>query len=135
MKTNILIVGLVLLIIANLLLMSGMGSAYTEGFAASFADSSASTGKDYSPMGPFDGVVLKPENGISAWRSTSPNEPLRGPSVEVGPDNLFYFKNNQCKPSCCGASYSCDGGCVCTTPEQRQYLASRGGNRTMDDGI
>jgi len=46
------------------------------------------------------------------------------------------FKNNQCKPECCGASFSCDGGCVCTTPEQRDLINQRGGNRTQpDDGF
>jgi dTDP-4-amino-4,6-dideoxygalactose transaminase len=50
--------------------------------------------------------------------------------VEIGPDNLFMFKNNQCKPECCGASFSCGSGCVCTTAKQRDFIASRGGNRT-----
>jgi hypothetical protein len=55
--------------------------------------------------------------------------------VEIGPDNLFYFKNNECKPECCGATLSCDGGCVCTTPEQRDFINTRGGNRKHDDGF
>jgi hypothetical protein len=43
------------------------------------------------------------------------------------------FKNNQCKPECCPSSYSCDGGCVCTSPDQRQVIATRGGNRTTPE--
>jgi hypothetical protein len=88
----------------------------------------------YQPMGAFDGVKL-PTGNKSSWRHTSPDEALRGnyPKFEVGPDNLFMFKDNQCKPSCCGASYACDGGCVCTTPEQRNFINMRGGNRTAPD--
>ena len=87
-------------------------------------------------MGTYDGVKKVPEHGLSQWRGPAPNEPLLGPEVEVGPDNLFIFKNNQCKPECCGASYSCGSGCVCTTAKQRDYINSRGGNRTApEDGV
>lgn len=90
----------------------------------------------YQPIGPFDSVRLTPGNGVSQWRYTKPNEPLNGyfPKFKPGPDNLFMFKDNQCKPECCGASFACDGGgCVCTTPEQRNYINQRGGNRTGPD--
>ena len=88
----------------------------------------------YQPMGPFDGVKLETGN-TSDWRYTSPNEPLNGPEVEMGPDSLFMFKNNQCKPECCGASFSCSGGCVCTSPQQRKYINDRGGNRTVGGDV
>ena len=84
-------------------------------------------------IGMYDGVNVG-TGAYQGWRGTSPNEPLAGPNVDaVGPDNLFIFKNNQCKPSCCGATLSCDGGCVCTTPAQRNLINSRGGNRTLKD--
>jgi len=86
----------------------------------------------YDPIGPFDGVKLATGNS-SSWRYTAPDEPLMGPAFAPGPDSLFIFKNNQCKPECCGASFSCDGGCVCTTPQQRDYINQRGGNRTIPD--
>ena len=89
----------------------------------------------YSPIGAFDGVKMDTGNGVSSWRYTKPNEPLSGnfPKFEPGPDNLFMFKDNQCKPECCGSSFSCDGGCVCTTPEQRDFINHRGGNRTSPE--
>jgi len=99
----------------------------SEGFA-DYLLGGAPAGDAYQAMGAYDNVVKKP-TGVSNWRGPSPNEPLLGPDVQVGPDNLFIFKNNQCKPECCGASYSCGGGCVCTTPKQRDLIASRGGNR------
>ena len=68
---------------------------------------------------------------VDPWRGTAPNEAKLGPEFEVGPDSLFMFKDNQCKPECCGASFSCSGGCVCTTERDRAMINTRGGNRTI----
>lgn len=106
------------------------GNALTEGFASYFLENAGGSKESYGAIGPYDGVKLSTGNSVSGWRYTAPNEPLNGAEFKPGPDSLFIFKNNQCKPECCGASFSCDGGCVCTTPQQRQYIASRGGNRT-----
>jgi len=46
------------------------------------------------------------------------------------PRRMFMFTNNQCRPECCPATFSCDGGCVCTTETQRKMIAGRGGNST-----
>jgi hypothetical protein len=136
MKTKFLLFGLLLLILANLLMvysMNTMSASGMDGFMNYIAENAADSGSGYKPIGKYDGVALVPDNGVSAWRNTAPNEPLNGPEFEVGPDSLFIFKNNQCKPECCGASMSCGGGCVCTTPQQRQYIATRGGNRMRDE--
>lgn len=127
-RITFVLVMLGLLLLANLLMVNGYTNYPTsEGFA-NYMLGGAPAGDAYQSMGAYDNVVKKPD-GVSSWRGPSPNEPLLGPDVEVGPDNLFIFKNNQCKPECCGASYSCGGGCVCTTPKQRDLIASRGGNR------
>ena len=112
-----------------------LGNPVTEGFSSGLHN--AGGAKDvYQPMGQFDGVKLSTGNSVSQWRYTAPNEPLTGAEFVPGDDSLFMFKNNQCKPECCGASFSCGGGCVCTTPQQRQYIAGRGGNRTEpEDGL
>ena len=105
-----------------------------EGFQGGYSLDSAGGAKDqYQAIGAFDGIKLKTGNSVSGWRYTAPNEPLTGAEFAPGPDSLFLFKNNQCKPECCGASFSCGGGCVCTTPQQRQYIAERGGNRTQPE--
>jgi hypothetical protein len=104
----------------------------SEGFSNTLLAESGGAGESYEPLGAFDGIRLKTGNS-SSWRYTAPNEPLQGPDFNVGPDQLFMFKNNQCKPECCGASFSCNGGCVCTTPQQRDYINQRGGNRTLPD--
>lgn len=104
----------------------------TEGFT-SYSGTPGGAKGSYQPMGPFDGVNLAPGKG--AWRQTAPNEPMNGyfPPFKVGPDNLFMFKDNQAKPECCGSSFSSDMGCVCSSPQQRDYINMRGGNRTPPD--
>lgn len=147
-RTTFLISALCLLILANVLMISFASPAFQatgEGFVnhmnkkqvskEGFRSFSPAGAKDaYESMGAFDNVKLETGNG-SEWRYTKPNEPLNGPEVEMGPDSLFMFKNNQCKPSCCGASFSCDGGCVCTSPQQREYINTRGGNRTVGGDV
>lgn len=137
MRTTTVVVALLLLIAANLLMVYVAPPGFRgsrEGFVSSAA--TAGGAKDaYQPIGPFDSVRLTSGNPQSPWRSAPANEPLRGPAFQPGPDSLFIFKNNQCKPECCGASFSCDGGCVCTTQDQRVMINSRGGNRTSDSGF
>ena len=101
-----------------------------EGFASNYADVAGGAKDGYKPMGAFDGVVLPTGNKVSTWRYTAPNEELLGAPFAPGDDSLFIFKNNQCKPECCGSSFSCSGGCICSTPDQRNYINGRGGNRT-----
>ena len=136
MRTNVLVSGLLLLLLANFLMMYYFPFGVRgEGFTnpAAVAASAAGTGSSYEPMGQFDNIKLSTGNDVSAWRYTAPDEKLMGAEFTPGPDSLFMFKNNQCKPECCGASFSCGGGCVCTTPQQRQYIAERGGNRTAPE--
>lgn len=156
MKTAVLLSGLLLILLANLIMvyytpyglspMEGYQNAtvtppatppmpeaparMTEGFNSYYLENAGGAKETYSPVGAFDGVKLSTGNSVSGWRYTAPNEPLMGAEFKPGADSLFMFKNNQCKPECCGASFSCGGGCVCTTPQQRQYIAARGGNRT-----
>jgi hypothetical protein len=63
------------------------------------------------------------------FRAKNPNEPLNGPPITIDDEHLFLFANNQCKPECCDSTLACDGGCVCTTPDQRDLINTRGGNR------
>lgn len=129
---------------------SGSGMVPASAMAPTKAVSSAATVQgeafmDYltgggfgtESIGPYDGVNMAAQIPAAGqgFRARMPNVPLAGAPVELGPDNLFYFRNNQCKPECCGATLSCDGGCVCTTPEQRDFINRRGGNRTAGDGF
>ena len=138
MKTGFLITGLVLLLVANLLMVYSSRMGRREGFMGYFLENAGPSGLGkytLEPIGAFDDVRVTPNNGVSSWRGTDPNEPLLGPAFTPGPDSLFIFKNNQSKPECCSASYASDTGCVCTSPEQRNYINMRGGNRTVEDGV
>jgi len=117
----------------NYVVNGGGNFAKQEGFA-NYNLSGAGAGSSYNAMGVYDNITKVPTNGKSAWRDTAPNEAMAGPEFKgPSPDNLFMFKNNQCKPECCGSSFSCGGGCVCTTPAQRDMINSRGGNRTAPE--
>jgi len=135
MKQLMFLGGMILLVMAAMLLSrsSIVRGATREGFTSYFLENAGKTSGDNNKMGPFDGVKLTCPDGTSSWKCNTPNEPMSGPAFEPGPDSLFIFKNNQCKPECCPSSYSCDGGCVCTTPDQRQVIATRGGNRTTPE--
>jgi hypothetical protein len=123
-----------LLFLANIMMVLGyvntqntMNEQFVEHFLNP-APSLASGG--YESIGEYDNLANKPTNGKSDWRATAPDEPLTGPEFKVDDDHLYMFANNQCKPECCGASFSCSGGCVCTTPGQRDQINKRGGNNT-----
>jgi hypothetical protein len=138
MKTAFLITGLVLLLIANLMMVYSQEIGVNEGFTNYFLQNAGASGLGkykLEPIGAFDDVRVTPNNNVSSWRGTAPNEPLLGPEFQPGSDSLFIFKNNQVKPECCDASYASDMGCVCTTPQQRNYINMRGGNRTVEDGV
>ena len=136
MKHAMFLGGLILLVVAALMLSrsSLVRGVTREGFASYYLENAGGAGKsNAAKMGPFDGVALTCPDGVSKWKCNTPNEPLNGPAFEPGQDSLFMFKNNQCKPECCPSSYACDGGCVCTSPDQRQVIATRGGNRTTPE--
>jgi hypothetical protein len=135
MKQMMFLGGMILLVVAAMLVSrSALFRGVTgEGFTSYFLENAGGAKDTYSKIGPFDGVRLTCPDGVSSWKCNTPNEPLNGPAFQPGPDSLFMFKNNQCKPECCPSSYSCDGGCVCTSPDQRDVIAKRGGNRTAPE--
>ena len=56
---------------------------------------------------------------------------LSGPSIDGtsnAPNKMFMLANNQSSPNCCPSTFSTSTGCVCTTDQQRDFVASRGFN-------
>lgn len=45
------------------------------------------------------------------------------------PKSMFILANNAMSLDCCPSQYSGDLGCVCLTPEQKDMMGHRGGNR------
>jgi hypothetical protein len=55
------------------------------------------------------------------------------PTVDGKPNSnkkMFMFAHNKSSLACCPSTYSDDRGCVCTTPQQRNFINTRGGNKT-----
>ena len=107
---------------------------------------------DYQ-MGPYDGLVLTTGNDKSKYLKLNDVSlatkkdmcvyqgselPLEcnktmfsgmGPSVtgvEDGDQNMFMLYRNKSSPNCCPSTFSTSTGCVCTTQDQRDYIARRG---------
>ena len=107
-----------------------------------------------SAMGPFDGLCLQtgnkehwmkspdntaliPNDALFSYLSSqgpvkpvfSDNSALFGPPID-GQDGsakkMFMFANNRTSPNCCPGTFSTSTGCVCTTENQRDFIASRG---------
>ena len=107
------------------------GTAKKEGFMNYLSNGFAT-----APIGSYDGTNMAANLPPDAqgYRARMPNVPH--PTVVIDNDHLLPFVNNACKPECCGSTMSCDGGgCVCTTPEDRDLINTRGGNRRREDGF
>jgi hypothetical protein len=105
-------------------------------------------------MGPYDGICLKTGNKEYWMKSPDntslvPNDTLysylgsQGPvkmrlsdqSALIGPpvdgvkgsdEKMFMFANNKTSLACCPSTFSTSTGCVCTTENQRDFIAGRG---------
>ena len=112
-------------------------------------------------MGPYDGLCLQTGNNqywmkspdetslvpndalftyLSSQGPTKPvftdNSALYGPPVDGHPDSdkkMFMFANNRTSPNCCPSTFSTSTGCVCTTKNQRDFIASRGAGKTKSE--
>ncbi len=105
-------------------------------------------------MGPYDGICLKTGNQEYWMKSPDntelvPNDALysylgsQGPikmrlsdqAALIGPpvdgvkgsaEKKFMFANNKSSLACCPSTFSTSTGCVCTTENQRDFVAARG---------
>jgi len=105
-------------------------------------------------MGPYDGICLKTGNQDYWMKSPDntsllPNDNLysylgsQGPvkmrlsdqAALIGPpvdgvkgsdEKMFMFANNKTSLACCPSTFSTSTGCVCTTENQRDFVAGRG---------
>ncbi len=105
-------------------------------------------------MGPYDGIKLKtgneecwmkspdntalvPNDGLYSYLSSqgpikmklSDQAALNGPPVDGvkgSPEKMFMLANNVTSPQCCPSTFSTSTGCVCTTKNQRDFVAARG---------
>ena len=92
---------------------------------------SDSGGFGTASIGAYDGINLAANLPPAAqgFRQNHPNDPLIGAPIELDGEHLFLYANNRASPDCCPSTLTSDGGCVCTTPQQRDFINTRGGNR------
>ena len=65
-------------------------------------------------------------------KTYQPGENYEKVQAPLEEGQLFYYGNNDFKPECCKHStVSGTGGCACETSEQKSYLASRAGNKSI----
>ena len=105
-------------------------------------------------MGPYDGICMKsgnpeywmkspdetalvPNDGLYTYLSSqgpikmklSDQAALKGPPVDGvkgSPEKMFMWANNVTSPLCCPSTFSTSTGCLCTTKNQRDFIAARG---------
>ena len=129
---------LVLLFLANVAMLMGMTNwpqRTREGFMNYLMDGGFGT----ASIGPYDTQDMRkglnnPESQGFIPAKRANRRPTGAPFV-LDNDHLLPFSNNVVSPDCCGATLTCDGGCICTTPEQRDFINMRGGNRKHEDGF
>ena len=109
--------------------------------------------------GPYDGLCLKtgneeywmkspdetalvPNDTLYTYLSSqgpikmklSDQSALYGPPVDGVPgsyEKMFMLANNIASPLCCPSTFSTSTGCVCTTKNQRDFIAGRGTPLTL----
>uniref|UniRef100_A0A6C0CEN7 Uncharacterized protein n=1 Tax=viral metagenome TaxID=1070528 RepID=A0A6C0CEN7_9ZZZZ len=140
---------------------SGGDSDLTEGYVKEGFENPPKIVKQMPDMmGPYDGLCLQTGNNQSWMKSpdetalvpndalftylssqgpTKPvftdNSALYGPSIDGHPDSdkkMFMLANNRTSPNCCPSTFSTSTGCVCTTKNQRDFIASRGAGKAKE---
>ena len=108
------------------------GSSGKEGLALMGSDVNEVQNGDVAGMWVTKANTYASEFGYGIMNNTgsayTADEPLKN-------GEMVMFSKNKFKPECCPAPYSSSTGCVCMTPEQINYLNTRGGNRTSDSGV
>jgi hypothetical protein len=103
-----------------------------EGMAVMGSDINEVQNGDVAGMWVTKAQTYASEFGYGIMNNTgsayTADEPLKN-------GEMVIFAKNKFKPECCPAPYSSSTGCVCMTPEQINYLNTRGGNRTSDSGV
>jgi hypothetical protein len=88
---------------------------------------------DYTMGTGIKGSWDKPRQDIEPNKNQQLEGNVGGP-VPLPEGELFIWRENKSDPNCCPAAYSTSTGCICSSPEQMNYLNERGGNRTIGYG-
>ena len=89
-------------------------------------------------MGKYSNLILPNMDKEIPLKKQSEHLYTNGTNVDgtpVSPKSMAIFQYNFCKPECCPATYSCSGGCICQTSDQKKFINRRGNNRTITDAL
>lgn len=84
---------------------------------------------DNSELIPNDKLYTYLANQIPLKTGLSDQTVLKGPpidGVKGSPEKMFMWANNVSSPLCCPSTYTTSTGCLCTTKNQRDFIAGRG---------
>ena len=82
----------------------------------------------------LDNIHINYPNSSVTKKYLGTDKTQKYPSVNCNSNDprksMFMFSYNKCHPNCCPSPYSCSGGCVCLSNEQKKCLSNRG--KTVD---
>ena len=84
---------------------------------------------DNTQLIPNDKLYTYLANQIPLKTGLSDQTVLKGPPIDGkkgSPEKMFMWANNVSSPLCCPSTYSTSTGCLCTTKNQRDFIAGRG---------
>lgn len=129
-KTSLVFAFLFAAVLAGLAVRFNLLGSFAPASAEHFMQQPAGMPLNSAGMGPFDQVSL--EGGVSGWAATEgmPVNVTNLPSSSADPNKLMLLADNKVSSDCCPSAFSNDLGCVCLTPSDNSFFASRGGNRS-----
>jgi hypothetical protein len=126
-KTSLVLAFLVAAVLAGLFVRFNLFGAAHE----NFMQQPVGAPLNASGIGPYDGVSIG--GGVSGWASTEPTADLKGaaplPAAAAKDNEIMFLVDNKVNSECCPSPFTTDTGCVCLSDEQKNLMASRGGNR------
>jgi hypothetical protein len=126
-KTELVLAFFIASILTGLFIKFG-GSSLPVGDREHFMQQEVGMPLNAGGIGPYDQVSSA---GAAGFMATEPA--ISGGVAPVGQSDdsnkLMYLVNNKVDNSCCPSSFNTDTGCVCLTSDQKNFMASRGGNR------
>jgi len=126
-KTNLVLAFLVAAVLAGLFVRFNLFGAAQENFMQQPVGMPLNAGG----IGPYDQVNVG--GGVSGWAANEPATNLKGtsplPAAAAKDNELMFLVDNKVDSDCCPSAFSTDTGCVCLSDDQKNLMASRGGNR------
>lgn len=125
-KTSLIIAVFVAAVLAGVFVQYGGGSPKATN-KETFMQQEVGMPLNSGGIGPYDGVSLGP---ISGWTSSEPLPVGSSPAnTHIDSNKLMYLLDNKVSTDCCPAAFTTDMGCVCLSEQDKNLMASRGGNR------